>query len=117
MAACIAIAEYPGRVEEIFLNKGASGAGVYALQFWALGAPITITVDDQLPVTENSDGSISTLYAHIGPDKSIWGSIMEKAFAKYHGNYARTVGGWSVDAINTLTGSPSEELYHDESTS
>ena len=113
MAACIAVAEYPGRVEDVFFNKGASEAGVYALQFYALGAPITITVDDQLPLAGYSDGSIRTLYAKIGPDKSIWGSIMEKAFSKFIGNYARTVGGFSVDAINTLTGSPYETLWHD----
>ena len=42
MAACIAVAEQPERIEKLFLNRGASKSGVYALQFWALNVPITI---------------------------------------------------------------------------
>ena len=108
MASCIAVAEYKGRIEKVFLNRGKSAAGVYALQFWALNVPITITVDDYLPVTSRN----RTLYAVIGEDNSIWGAIMEKAFAKFHGNYARIVGGDSVDGISTLNGSPYERLWH-----
>ena len=93
MASCIAVAEYPGRIEKVFLNKGKSAAGVYSVQFYALNVPITITVDDYLPVTKLEDGEFSTPYARIGKDGSIWGAIMEKAFAKFHGNYARIVAG------------------------
>ena len=112
MAACIAVAEYPGRIEKVFLNQGASDSGVYSLQLYALGAPITITVDDTLPTRDWGGGNIDTLYAYIGPDMSIWGAIMEKAFAKYHGNYARIVGGDVVDGINTLNNSPYERNWH-----
>ena len=41
---------------------------------------------------------------------------MEKAFAKFHGNYARIVGGDSVDGISTLNGSPHDRIWHDEET-
>ena len=68
------------------------------MQFWALNAPITITVDDYLPVTQYYyGGRFETIYAYIGDDASIWGSVMEKAFSKFNGNYARIVGGDAVD--------------------
>ena len=63
-----------------------------------------------------TNGTFDTLYASIGPDRSIWGAIMEKAFAKFHGNYARIVGGDSVDGISTLNGSPYERIWHSEET-
>ena len=78
---------------------------------------MTVTVDDFLPVTYRYwNGSFDTLYAYVGTDGSIWGAIMEKAFAKFHGNYARIVGGDSVDGISTLNGSPYERIWHFAST-
>jgi hypothetical protein len=50
MASCIAVAEEPGRIEKVFLNRGASEAGVYSLQLYLLNVPITVTVDDRLPL-------------------------------------------------------------------
>ena len=111
LASCVALAEYPGRVEDIFLNREKSEAGVYGLQFWALNVPITILVDDVLPV--NKYANQNTVFAKLGEDGSIWGAVMEKAFSKFHGNYARTKGGYSTDGVSTLNGSPFENYYHD----
>ena len=36
----------------------------------------------------------------------MWPIILEKAFAKYHGNYGHTEGGLSMIGVQTLTGSP-----------
>lgn len=46
------MAETPGRIEKMFLNmqnKQAAG-GVYAVQIHALGMPMTVMVDDFLPM-------------------------------------------------------------------
>jgi len=114
MASCIALAEFPGRVEDVFLNRGKSEAGVYGLQFWALNVPVTILVDDVLPLNKNSPSN--TLYAKLGEDGSVWGAVMEKAFAKFHGTYARIAGGDSADGISTLNGSPYDHQRHDNQT-
>ena len=39
----------------------------------------------------------------------MWGALLEKAFAKYWGNYSHTVGGLSFLAIKTFQGGPSFE--------
>ena len=66
VAAIAALAEFPGRVEKLFLNenKQQSRTGVYAVNIFTLGFPQTILVDDFLPMTKSADGkSFSTLYA------------------------------------------------------
>jgi hypothetical protein len=72
---------------------------------YALGVPITIQVDDYLPLRSWGSGK-NTRYTGLGPDGSVWAPIMEKAFAKFHGNYARTVAGDPVMGVATLNGSP-----------
>ena len=60
---------------------------------YALGVPHTIIVDDFIPGWAWND-NFYPLFAGVRGDKSLWGAIIEKAFAKFHGNYMHTVGGW-----------------------
>lgn len=78
---------------------------------YAVGVPITIVVDDYLPLIETSSG-YRTVMAHTGADKALWGPLMEKAFAKLHGNYEHLVGGWMSYGVSALNGSPSEDKIH-----
>jgi len=52
MASITALAEYPGRVEKLFLNNEISAQGVYGVNLYALNIPITIMVDDWLPLQQ-----------------------------------------------------------------
>ena len=52
------------------------------------------------------------MYAKVGEDKSVYGPILEKAFAKYHGNYEHIIGGNPALAIRTLYGAPYKQLEH-----
>ena len=58
--------------------------GIYAVNFYTLGVPHTVIVDDYLPLKKSND---KTIYAKVAADGAIWGPILEKAFAKHHGNY------------------------------
>lgn len=73
--------------------------------------PVTITIDDYLPF-EHNDGS--TIYASVGKDKSVWGPLLEKAFAKFHGSYEAIASGTPEKALNTIAGSPHIEIDHSE---
>ena len=44
----------------------------------------------------------------------MWGPILEKAFAKLHGNYQHIVEGDVREAAMTLTGSPSLVQLHEQ---
>ena len=70
---------------------------------YALMIPVTITIDDRLPFKKDSD---RTLYASVGRDKSVWGPLFEKAFAKFHGSYEAINGGDTGMAVNTIAGAP-----------
>ena len=102
------MAERSDRLERLFINEdnattgGICPKGIYGLQFYALLMPVTITIDDFLPFNENG----STIYASVGNDKSIWGPLLEKAFAKFHGSYEAISSGTPERALNTIAGSP-----------
>lgn len=57
ISALTAIAETPGRVEKLFLNteNRQSPAGVYAVNIYTLGFPMTVMIDDFLPVITHED--------------------------------------------------------------
>ena len=118
LAAISGIAEKPGRMETAFLNKEnyLNEAGIYAFNFYSLGVPHTVVIDDYLPVRQLSNGHYKTLFAEIGDDNSLWGAMIEKAFAKYWGNYGHIVSGSSNIAMKTLIGSPFKTIKTDEKT-
>ena len=95
ISAASALAEVPGRVEKIFLNANneISANGIYAVQLYTLGIPHTVIVDDWLPLRQENNGEFATLFAKVSEDSAIYGPILEKALAKYHGNYSHIIGG------------------------
>jgi len=110
------IAEKPGRIEKIFVNKNLNDEGYYQVNMYMLGSPITIEIDDRLPLSAGSE----PLFAQLGDDKSLWGPLLEKAFAKFYGNYEVLEAGWAGIAMSVLTGGPfvrievktTEDLYN-----
>ena len=113
MASIAAYAEYPGRVESLFLNKQASQNGLYAVNLWALNVPVTIMVDDDVPLRSVGD-QLGAWFAKIGDDGSLWGPIIEKALAKLYGNYARIEFGDTIHGVTVLNGSPYIRHFHED---
>ena len=64
-------------------------------------------MDDHLPVKPNGQPAFATCR-----DGEIWVSILEKAWAKLHGTYARTEGGLPCFAASHISGVPSESFSH-----
>ena len=114
MSSIVALAETPGRIEKLFLNQGnqLSPNGIYAVNFYSLGLPHTVIIDDWLPLTNAITGKPTTMFANVGEDGSLWAPLLEKAFAKYHGNYSHIQGGDSRTAAKTLSGAPSFSVEH-----
>lgn len=63
LSALAAVSEVPGRVEKMFVTKEFSQNGIYAINFFALGVPHTVIIDDYLPAKEWYDGIYYTEYA------------------------------------------------------
>ena len=77
------------------------------------GKPYVISVDDNMyffneeiygPNPYNGGG---LYFAFLSKDKkTIWGPVLEKAYAKLIGNYNRLAGGFLENGIRSLTGAP-----------
>ena len=78
MHGASAVAEVPNRLEKVFLNNSLRSTGIYGFQFYVLGVPTTITIDDHLPL----DSSGNAVFAKVSDDGALWGPLLEKAFAK-----------------------------------
>lgn len=52
ISAVAALAEFPGRIESMFLNtkNELSSNGIYGVNIYTLGMPHTVIVDDYLPL-------------------------------------------------------------------
>ena len=108
MSVASGLAEVPGRVEEMFLNPDSelNEAGIYAVNLYALGVPHTVIVDDYLPLKHYTkwDGTKEhySSFGRVSEDGAMWIHILEKAFAKFHGNYKHIVGGNAMHSTRTL---------------
>ena len=90
------------------MNDELSNNGIYGLNFYALGVPTTVLIDDTMPL----DASGNLIFARESKDGALWGPLLEKGFAKLFGTYENIVSGDASISIATLTGAPSERLYH-----
>jgi hypothetical protein len=112
LSTIAAAAEKPARVWKMFDTKTYNAAGIYSLRFYELGVPISIVIDDYLPIS----GTQNLFVKANAPQKETWPLLIEKAFSKIHGNYKAIEGGWMVDAGNTLLGTGGSSINVTSST-
>lgn len=109
MAVLSSLAEYPERIMTMFANKEVNSAGIYMVKFYINGVETPVIVDDHVPVRKNGQPAFAS-----SKDEELWVCILEKAWAKLHGTFARTEGGLPCFAASHITGVPSESIKHDE---
>ena len=108
MHGASAVAHKPERINRVFLNDELSSNGVYGVQFYVLGVPATIVIDDMLPLDERGHW----IFANGSKDGALWGPILEKAFAKLQGTYENIVAGDPISSIETLSGAHGIRYNH-----
>ena len=104
LSVCAVMAEFPHRLNKIFLTKTINKAGIYAIQFFIDGEKKKIIIDDMIPFDNYSN---KTAFTKFPTSHNIWTIIMEKSWAKFLGNYERTISGVPNDVFTILTGAPS----------
>ncbi|TFK48418.1 cysteine proteinase [Heliocybe sulcata] len=112
--------------------------GVYGFIFYRDGGWVDVIVDDLLPIyaPKYEDlpdkekhyfrsnkalydkmarrGTKSLYYASSGTENETWVPLIEKAFAKLHGDYEALNHGWTCEGVESLTGGVSNCFYlHD----
>lgn len=54
--------------------------------------------------SQNQTGSEALYFGHCSDPNETWLPLMEKAYAKAHGDYNAIAGGWSGEAVEDMTG-------------
>jgi len=109
MAAAASLAKYPDRVKALFTNTDAT-SGAYNVNFHIRGKPWTVSVDD-IMLFEGKRDNARLHFAKRGKDGSLWGALLEKAWAKVKGNYILAGDGYNKNAVRALTGLPVDEYF------
>ncbi|XP_060558331.1 calpain-2 catalytic subunit-like [Ruditapes philippinarum] len=85
--------------------------GYFYCNFWRFGGWETVFIDDFLPVIH---GDVLWGAKSAEDKQEMWPAFLEKAFARFHGNYNAVYGGQSSDAFLALTGGCSEYIDFDD---
>ena len=108
ISALACMSEHEGLLRTIFKTQEFNERGKYSIRLYDGRAKkwTLVTVDDNLPLLK---GSTSLLFAQP-KGQELWVVLIEKAFAKFCGNYASLDGGNEIWAFEALTGDPPGRL-------
>lgn len=91
----------------MFYNREVNKAGCYLVYFYVNGVKTGIMVDDFFPVYFDKDIAFAK-----NKGNEFWVCILEKAWAKLHGSYAKIEEGRTAHAFNHLSGIPAYSEYN-----
>ncbi|TMW61463.1 hypothetical protein Poli38472_012654 [Pythium oligandrum] len=132
LAAIATIANKPELLESICVARD-EVVGVYGFIFFRDGDWISEVVDDQLFIAHGDyyhapdevrrafaseqqyvqslqRGSNALVYAHCEDSNETWLPLLEKAFAKVHGDYSAIEAGFTGEGVEDLTGGVTSEV-------
>lgn len=107
--ALASISERPSLVERLFVTKEYSPNGVYRLKLCKNGEWVTVTLDDYFPCFPLGGPIFSKNHGN-----ELWVLLLEKAYAKLHGNYFSLRGGYASEALMDLTGCPTATFVFED---
>ena len=84
----------------MFITKEANESGLYAVELFKNGQKMIVHCDDKFPCK----GDQVAFARSNGPE--LWVLLLEKIWAKLHGDYDRIAGGLEYETIRDLTGAP-----------
>lgn len=107
LATLGAAAQDPEHISGRFYSNEKNSAGVYLVSLYVNGLAQWVLLDDYLPTKYNKP-----CFAHSDREGELWPCLLEKAWAKLHGSYARVESGQPSVAAAHLLGVPSKCYYH-----
>ena len=135
IAAVASICSHPKMINKVCVARDTE-CGVYGFVFYRDGEWIWTVVDDNLYLRykdfdafgdrydptgtkeeryrkNNQTGSTALYFASCADENEIWLPLLEKAYAKVHGDYDAIAGGWSGEAVEDLTGGVTNKILTD----
>ncbi|CAI2385872.1 unnamed protein product [Moneuplotes crassus] len=104
LAAMASLAESPAMIKRLFLHQEYNEYGIYQLRICKNGEWVVVTIDDYIPC-----------YLNGGPifcsptGNELWAMLLEKAYAKLHGNYYQLRAGFLAHGMMDLSGCPTSK--------
>lgn len=108
LAAMACVAEYDGAIQSLFISKEQDPRGKYKLRLydgvnekWE-----RIVIDDYIPCDKTAhevSGRHQPLFSQPNGNE-LWAILLEKAFAKFCGDYAALEGGSTIWGLRAMTG-------------
>jgi calpain-15 len=114
LSALSAMAEYKGRIIDIFKSRETSKIGIYKVMCYIHGKEIELVLDDYFPCILNDNKPQLAFSSIEVQDNNIWPLLLEKAWAKVNKNYDNIIDGNAGQAFQFLTPSGIEMHYHTE---
>jgi len=118
LAGAAATAEVPSRLNNNVyrLSRGKYvGQGIYRYYFFVRGVKTRINIDDRLPVRYKYSNS-KDYFAPAMADRSMFGAwwmpLLEKAYAKFQGNYDRLEWGSGFESLRQFNNAPVFRFSH-----
>ena len=101
LAAIASVAENPALIKRLFITQEYNEQGLYQLRICKNGEWVKVTVDDYIPCFNNG----GPMFCRAQGDE-LWVLLLEKAYAKLHGNYVQLRSGFVSHGMADLTGCP-----------
>lgn len=125
LSALAVVAEKPYLIRKLIPHADMNEIGCYEVNFCIDGRWTSVIVDSMLPsvLRSTTDSKKSRIKGGVNTSEGItvqpafasglvcWPAIVEKAYAKVHGSYARLSGGFISEALFDLTGAPTERIH------
>lgn len=120
LAGAAATSEDPSRMYKVVNENSRSNynpAGIFRYAFWVENKWVAINIDDRLPARYKYSNS-RDYFVPYGSNRSNFGAwwmpLLEKAYAKLNGNYARIEGGSGFESLRQLSGKPVFFFEHEK---
>jgi len=81
---------------------------MFHFQFWLYGEWVSVVIDDRLPYFE-TDKQLVFCHNKQQPNE-LWGSLLEKAYAKLYGSYMSLESGQTYDALIDMSAGIQESI-------
>ena len=104
IASLASVGEYPGFIQNAFINKEKNKEGIYLIRFYIRGKPWVVSIDDNILVYKNYPNP--EIVTTLPSDNAFWGVLLTKAWAKVKGSYVASEGGFMQTGMRSLTGAP-----------
>ena len=107
LSAVAALCKYPELIEKLFLIKAKSNEHCYGCYYRINGIWKLVIVDDYIPCYGGWGKNFSFTYTN---GNELWVILLEKAWAKLNGCYARIIGGEAHEIFEMITNTHSERI-------